>query len=79
MHDEIDLGTRIAAWRRAKGLTQRELADRLGLTAAAVYQWEGTGEQQVRPSLKNLEALVDALGITMERFYGRLPRETKAS
>lgn len=79
MHDDVDLGTRIAAWRKAKGWSQRELADRLGLTAAAIYQWEGTGEQQVNPSLKNLEALVEEFGISMERFYGRLPKEAKAS
>lgn len=79
MHGDVDLGTRIAAWRKAKGWSQRELAERLGLTASAIYQWEGTGEHQSRPSLQNLEALVVELGITMERFYGRLPKEAKAS
>ena len=78
MH-EVNLGERIAAWRRARGLTQRALAEAIGVTPAAVYQWEGTGDSRTSPSQSNLEAVVEALGLTIERFYGRLPKEAKAS
>lgn len=69
----MDLSSRISSWRKFKGLTHRELAEKIGVSAAAVYQWEGTGESKTSPSQANLEALVDALGLTMERFYGKVP------
>ena len=34
------LGSRIAAYRKAKGLTQEELADKLGVSSQAVSKWE---------------------------------------
>lgn len=74
----MDIGKRIASWRKARGLTQHELASAVGVTAAAVYQWEGTGKSKVRPSLEKLELVVGALGITMERFYGRVPKTRAA-
>lgn len=75
----MNLAERIALWRQAKGLTQRELADAVGVSAAAVYQWEGTGKSQTDPSMAHLEALVGALGITMRRFYGPVPRRKGAA
>lgn len=74
----MDLGTRIAAWRRAKGYSQTQLAEKIGVTVAAVSYWEG-GEKQTSPTHEHLEAVVAALGITMERFYGRIPAAKKAS
>lgn len=71
----VELGTRIARWRRSKDLTPRQLAEKIGVSAAAVYQWEGTGKSHTYPSIQNLEALVCALGLTMARFYGKLPKE----
>lgn len=70
----MELGVRIAGWRKAKGLTQRELAERIGVSPAAVYQWEGCGDAKTKPALVHLEKLVDVLGISMERFYGRVPK-----
>ena len=75
----MDLGHRISAWRKAVGLSPAELAKRIGVTAAAVYQWEGSGDAKTKPSLENLEKLVKALGLTMERFYGPPPKTAKAS
>lgn len=67
----MELSERIAKWRQVKGVSQQELAHSLGVTPAAVYQWEaGT----TKPSTTNLEALVEALGLTMVKFYGRVPR-----
>jgi len=74
----MDLAERIAAWRKSKGLTQRELAEAVGVTPAAVYQWEDAGENHTTPSQENLFLVVEALGLTMAGFWGRLP-EAKAS
>jgi transcriptional regulator with XRE-family HTH domain len=71
----MEISERIRRWREAAGLDQFELAEAMGLTRAAVYQWE-TGS--TTPTIVSLEKLVEVLGITMERFYGRAPRR-KAS
>lgn len=70
----MELGARIAAWRKAKNMTPRELAKAVGVTPAAVYQWEGSGESQTAPSHQHLVAVVEALGLTMKRFYGDIPK-----
>lgn len=72
------LSTRIARWRKAKGMTRQELADAVGVTPAAVYQWEGTSEHKTQPSTRHLEKIVKALGLTMVEFYGAID-EARAS
>jgi transcriptional regulator with XRE-family HTH domain len=69
----MDVGARIAAWREAKGLSPQELAKRVGVSGPAVYQWEGSGETKTTPTTENLMKVADALGITMEQFWGPLP------
>lgn len=80
----MDVGQRIAAWCAAKGLSLQDLAEAAEVTPAAVYQWvnglkrDGEPRREVKPSLDKLEKVVAALGISMNRFYGRVPR-AKAS
>lgn len=70
----MDAAQRIAGWRAFRELTQRKLAERAGVTAAAVYQWEkGT----TSPSLATLAAIVEALGVTMVEFWGSVPAPKK--
>lgn len=52
-------------------MSRQELADAVGVTVAAVYQWEAS---ETVPVLANLEKVVEALGITMGKFYGPLPK-----
>lgn len=75
----MELGARIAAWRKVRGLSPQDLAKKVGVSPAAVYQWEGCGESKTTPRQKHLDAIVVALGLTMEQFYGRLPKGAKAS
>ncbi len=75
----MDLGPRIASWRKAKGMSRLELARAVGVSAAAVYQWEGTGESKTTPSVAHLTAIAEAFGVSMERFYGHVPKGRKAS
>ena len=67
----MNLGVRLTAWREYAGYTQSKLASILGLTRSAVWQWE---EGRTNPGSKHVAAAVDAFGISMERFYGPLPR-----
>lgn len=69
----VHIGKRISEWREHKGLTPQELAEKVGVTPAAVYQWEGTGESKTTPSLANLEKVCRALGISLAKFHGELP------
>ena len=76
----MDIGHRIRAWREAKGWTQQQLADAVGVTHAAVYQWElEGGDSKTTPSLARLESVAKALGVSMERFFGRVPKAKAAS
>lgn len=70
----MDLGERIASWRLAKGMSRESLASAVGVSVAAVYQWEGTGESKTLPSTANLEKIAAAFGLTLERFFGRIPK-----
>ena len=40
---EIKLAAQIRALRKARGLTQEQLAEVLGVTVGAVYKWEAGG------------------------------------
>lgn len=75
----MDLGQRIAAWRKQKRLTQKQLARKIGVVPATVCFWEGAGATRHFPTQENLQKIVKALGLTMERFYGRLPKPRAAA
>ncbi len=75
----IDIGERISLWRTAKGLSRQELADAVGVTVAAVYHWEATDESKAIPSTQSLEKIAAAFGVSMERFYGRVPKASKSA
>ena len=62
----IDKGyTLIRAWREYLGLTQREVAEKMGVTQAALSQME-TGEKKLRKA--TLEKLAGALGLGIEQI-----------
>lgn len=70
------MGERIRALRIAKGLSQQELADQLGITKGAVMHWE-TGRTK---NIKNetMLALVQVLGTDQEfLIFGpdRMPKQ----
>lgn len=74
MEADIELGERIARWRTHRHLSQAALAAKLELTSGAVANWE---VNTAVPTGKNLQRLVDALDITMQQFWGRLPSRRK--
>jgi transcriptional regulator with XRE-family HTH domain len=59
------VGTRIRALRRARGLTQDELASLCGVSRSAVAQWETDRAGQLR---ENISRIADALGASIEHL-----------
>lgn len=63
-----DIGTRIRAARRDHGLTQDELADKVGVSRSAVAQWETGRTGQLTG---NLSRIAGALDVNVEYLmYG---------
>lgn len=63
--DAKTFGSFLAETRRAQGLTQSELAERLHVTDKAVSRWErGLGF----PDINTLEPLADALGLSLSQL-----------
>ena len=63
---ENDLGRRLRAHREARGLSLRELARRLGISASAISQFE-TGKSRL--SVSTLYAIVTELGISLDELF----------
>lgn len=69
---EETLGKRIAAQRKGLGLTQDQLAEKIGVTAQAVSKWEN---DQSCPDIATLPCLADIFGITTDELLGVQPRK----
>lgn len=65
---EQTLGKRIVANRKRMGMTQDQLADRLGVTAQAVSKWEN---DQSCPDITMLPRLAEIFGISTDELLGR--------
>lgn len=65
----MNLGERIAAWRRYHGWSLRNVANRVEVTHAAVLAWEGGGGI----SGHRLKRLAVELAGSEERFWGPIP------
>ena len=59
-------GERIKKLRKSKGVTQRELADRLGISEQAISKWE---KNFSNPSTKNLLQIAKIFGVSISYFY----------
>ena len=53
--------------RETSGLTQRQLAERMGSTQSVVARWE-TGDHEI--TMKTLTRIADALGVELVLRYG---------
>ena len=65
---EQTLGKRISANRKGLGLTQEQLAEKLGVTAQAVSKWEN---DQSCPDISILPRLAEVFGISTDALLGR--------
>ena len=66
---ELEFAQRLKAYRRARGMTQQELADRLGVSNKSVSRWETGGY----PDVALLGPLAKALGVTVDDLLGEQP------
>ena len=72
----MDLGKKIRAHRDELGLTQAELADKLGLTYSSVSQWESG---RATPRTPILRQLADLFGTTVADLMGEDASEAAIS
>lgn len=65
--NHLIIGEQIQKFRKAAGLTQKELGEALGVSSSAVSQWETGGT----PDISLLPAMADRLGVTVDALFGR--------
>ena len=61
------IGKQIQKFRKAAGLTQKELSEAIGISGSAVSQWESGGT----PDISLLPVIADRLGVTTDALFGR--------
>ena len=64
---EMKLSENIRAFRKARGLTQEQLAEVLGVTVGAVYKWESRLSQ---PELRTIMDLADFFDVSIDVLLG---------
>lgn len=68
----MDIGHRLRAIRKQRGLSQRELASRAGLTNGTISLIE---QNKTSPSVASLKSLLDAIPISLADFFATLEDE----
>ena len=64
--EKDEIGKKIKILRKTRGLTQQQLADKLGCKRATISNYE-IGRRSPR-NIKELESIADALGVSLEYF-----------
>jgi transcriptional regulator with XRE-family HTH domain len=56
-------------------MTRAELADKVGVSDVSVFNWETA---VFKPTHEHLEKIADACGVSMQRFWGKVPKRRAA-
>lgn len=72
--NHYELGNRIYSLRVSRGLTQRNIAEKLSISDKAISKWENGTSQ---PSVYNIRKLADIFDITIEELL-KVPKENQA-
>lgn len=76
LRNKAEFGDKICAFRKARGFSQPQLADMIGVTKNSITNWEkGTS----RPELAIIPKLCMALGISTDVFFGMPTPENRLS
>lgn len=67
-------GARMATLRRAAGISQAQLADRMGVSPSAIGMYE---QGRREPSIDTLVAIADALGVSLDLLVRGKPGSEK--
>ncbi len=67
---EIEVGKRIAGWRRQKGLSQVVVSQRAGVAASYLSRIEGG---KVHPTVRTATRIADALRMSLDDLLGHSP------
>ena len=67
MQKDSVLGLKIAYYRRLNGLTQEELAEKVGVSTQAVSKWE---QQLSCPDIMLLPTIADVFRVTIDELFG---------
>lgn len=62
---KIKIGSTIKSLRKQKQISQKQLAEAIGVTAAAVSKWE---KETCYPDLEHLPPLADFFSVTTDRL-----------
>lgn len=71
----FDVGSALRSLREARGISQRELARRAGMTNASLSQIE---HGKVSPSISSLEKILRSIPMTLSAFFAGLTSATSA-
>lgn len=63
----MSFGENLRKYRKQAGLTQNQLADKIGVRVLAIKQWEG---DKYEPTARNLKALCLALDVSAQKLCG---------
>lgn len=69
---ELSFGDRILLLRKKRGCSQKELAERIGVSSTRLAKWEGDTE---RPPLDKAGELADALDISLDFLACRVEEQ----
>ena len=72
MYDLKGFGERIETFRKKKGMTQDDLAQRLGVTSQAVSKWENDA---AFPDITSIPAICAILEISLDDIFGRIKKD----
>lgn len=70
------MGDLIAQLRKEKGMTQKELAEKMNVTDKAVSKWE---RNLSCPDINSLPTLAEILGVSVEELLNTTKKEEKAN
>lgn len=71
----LNIGKRLKGIREAKGLSQRVLAARAGMTNGAISMIE---QDKTSPSISSLKRILDAIPMSLSEFFGEIEERSKS-